>query len=58
MTLAMDWGLFTRPLLSLRLCAGKHRGDAFGIDIERQEGERLVAGVSPLVNEIERFIDQ
>ena len=36
----------------------KHGGDALWVDIERQESERLVAGISPLVDEAERLIDQ
>ena len=45
-------------LLRFGGCAGKHSGDTLRVDVEGQESERLAAGISPLVHEVERLIDQ
>ena len=50
--------LLGAQLLFLCWCARKHGCHTFGIDVEGQEYQRLVAWVSPLVHETVRFIDQ
>ena len=45
-------------LLRFGGCAGKHSGDTLRVDVEGQESERLAARISPLVDEVERLIDQ
>ena len=45
-------------LLTLRWCTHDHDCDAFWINVESQECERVITGVPPLVYEPERLIDQ
>jgi hypothetical protein len=47
-----------RPLLGLCRCAREYCGDTLWVDIEGQEGEWLVAGISPLMHVVERLVDQ
>ena len=50
-------GVRARPLwLNRRL--GDDGRHTFGIDVESEEGQRLVAGVAPLVDEAEGLVDQ
>ena len=56
--LMKSFDLLGAQLLFLCWSARKHGGHTFGIDVEGQEGQRLVAWVSPLVHEAVRFIDQ
>jgi hypothetical protein len=54
-------GVRARPL-ARPLWLGRRLGDdgrhTFGIDVESEEGQRLVAGVAPLVDEAEGLVDQ
>src|SRR5262249_62040888 len=50
--------VFHGRLLTLRWCTRNHGCHAFWIDVERQECERIIARVPPLVHKPERFIDQ
>src|SRR5580700_1584873 len=45
-------------LFCVRRRVGKDGGDTVRIDVESQEGQRLAAGVSPLMHEAERLVDQ
>src|SRR5438552_18734515 len=45
-------------LLTFRGGTRKDSGHAFRIDVERQECQRHVAWVSPLMHKTERFVDQ
>src|SRR6266480_53810 len=55
--LMKSFDLLGAQLLFLCWSACKHGCHTFGIDVEGQEYQRLVAWVSPLVHETVRFID-
>jgi hypothetical protein len=55
--LMKSFDLLGAQLLFLCWCARKHGCHTFGIDVEGQKCQRLVAWVSPLVYETVRFID-